>query len=190
MGLKLITAPTSTPVSLAEVKSYLRELTTDWDTLFTSLIAAATSYLDGPNGYLGRAIITQTWELYLDDFSSAIRIPFGPVASVSSVKYYDTAGSLQTVSSSNYAVDLTSRDQWIVPISTYSWPAVASGINNVIIQFVAGESSAPAAIKTAMLMLIGQWFETPEASSDKPVAELPHAVSALLANFREYGFGS
>ena len=65
MGLKLITAPASTPVSLVEVKSYMRELTTDQDTLFTSLIAAATSYLDGPNGYLGRAIITQTWELYL-----------------------------------------------------------------------------------------------------------------------------
>jgi uncharacterized phiE125 gp8 family phage protein len=190
MGLKLITAPASTPVSLSEVKSYMRELTTDQDTLFTSLIAAATSYLDGPNGYLGRAIITQTWELYLDDFSSAIRIPFGPVASVTSVKYYDTAGSLQTIDSANYAVDLTSSDQWIVPVSTYSWPAVASGINNVIIRFVAGEATAPEAIKAAIHMLIAQWFEMPEASSDKPVTELPHAVSALLANFREYGFGA
>ena len=174
MGLKLITAPASTPVSLVEVKSYMRELTTDQDTLFTSLIAAATSYLDGPNGYLGRAI----------------RIPFGPVASVTSVKYYDTAGSLQTIDSANYAVDLTSSDQWIVPVSTYSWPAVASGINNVIIRFVAGEATAPEAIKAAIHMLIAQWFEMPEASSDKPVTELPHAVSALLANFREYGFGA
>jgi len=188
MGLKLITAPASTPVSLTEVKTYLRELTTDQDTLFTSLIAAATSYLDGPKGYLGRAIITQTWELHLDDFSSAIRIPLGPVASVSSVKYYDTAGTLQTIASTDYAVDLISTDAWIVPVSTYSWPTVAAGINNVVIQFVAGEATAPEAIKAAILMLIGQWFEMPEASSDKPVAELPHAVSALLANFRQYGF--
>lgn len=188
MGLKLITAPASTPVSLAEAKTYCRVLDSNSDTLLTSLIAAATSYLDGPNGYLGRAIITQTWELYLDDFSSAIRIPFGPVASVSSVKYYDTANTLQTITSTNYAVDLVSRDQWIVPVSTYSWPAVATGINNVIIQFVAGTATAPDAIKSAMLMLISQWFEMPEASSDKPVTELPHAVTALLANFREYGF--
>lgn len=188
MGLKLITAPASTPVSLAEAKTYCRVLDSNSDTLLTSLIAAATSYLDGPNGYLGRAIITQTWELYLDDFSSAIRIPFGPVASVSSVKYYDTANTLQTITSTNYAVDLVSRDQWIVPVSTYSWPAVATGINNVIIQFVAGTATAPDAIKSAMLMLISQWFEMPEASSEKPVTELPHAVTALLANFREYGF--
>lgn len=188
MGLKLITAPATTPVSLTEVKSYINETTTDFDTLLTSMIDIATGHLDGPKGMLGRAIITQTWELHLDDFSDAIRIPMGPVASVTSVKYYDTAEVLQTVSSANYAVDLVSTDAWIVPISTFDWPDVAEGINNVQIRFVAGEATAPAAIKGAMLMLIAQWFWTREGSSDKPVTEMPHSVSAMLANHRHYGF--
>ena len=189
MGLNLITAPASTPVSLAEAKSYLRILDSNSDTLVTSLIAAATAYLDGPNGYLGRAIISQTWELYLDDFSSAIRIPLRPVSSVTSVKYYDTANVLQTITSTNYAVDLTSHDQWIVPVTGYSWPAVTTGINNVVIRFIAGDAAASEAVKVAIYMLIAQWFDMPEASSEKPYSEMPHAIKAVLAGHRHYGFG-
>lgn len=188
MGLKLITAPAAKPVTLAEAKSYLNISDTVWDTKLTSLIASATSYLDGPNGYLGRCIYTQTWELHLDDFSGAIRIPLGPVASITSVKYYDTASALQTVSSSNYQTDLVSNDAWIVPISTFDWPDVAEGINNVVIQFVAGSATPPEAIKHALLMLIAQWFEAPEAASEKSYAEMPNGVAALLANHRGYGF--
>lgn len=188
MGLKLITAPSTTPVSLTEAKSYLNISDTSWDTKLTSLIAAATSYLDGPSGYLGRCIYTQTWELHLDDFSDAIRIPLGPVASVSSVKYYDTDSVLQTVSSANYQTDLISSDAWIVPISTFDWPDVAEGINNVVIQFVAGSATPPEAIKHPMLMLIAQWFDTPESASEKPYTNMPNGVAALLANHRSYGF--
>ena len=187
MGLKLITAPATTPVTLAEAKVYLNISDTSQDTKLTALIAAATSYLDGPSGYLGRAIYTQTWELHLDDFPDAIEIPLGPVASVSSVKYYDTASVLQTISTANYQTDLISSSQWIVPISTYTWPDVAEGINNVVIQFVAGSATPPEAIKVGILMLVADWFDAPEASSDKAMSEMPHRVAAVLSNHRAYG---
>ncbi|RUM40311.1 MAG: hypothetical protein DSY80_10440, partial [Desulfocapsa sp.] len=65
MDLTNITPAASEPLTLAEVKDHLRILDNDQDTLLSSLITAATSYLDTRHGILGRALITQTWEMRL-----------------------------------------------------------------------------------------------------------------------------
>src|SRR5262245_61367182 len=94
MALRLLTPPDTPPVSLDEAKAHLRVDHTDDDNYITALIAAATTYLDGWNGVLGRAMITQEWELVLDAFpcGDAIEIPLGPLQDVSRVAYDDSAG--------------------------------------------------------------------------------------------------
>src|SRR5512139_4185185 len=77
MGVKLITAPTSEPVSLAEAKSQCRvDISTD-DDYISNLIVAAREWCELHDW---RVYMPQTWELYLDNWPSAapIEIPKPP----------------------------------------------------------------------------------------------------------------
>lgn len=189
MNLTRDTAPALTPISLAETKAHLRIDHPDEDALIAALIDAATSYFDAWTGILGRAMVTQTWDVSLDDFpSAAIHIPLGPVQSVSAVTYVDPAGITQTVSPTNYYVDTKSLDAWVVPNAEFSWPQTMYAPNVVTVRFVCGfgaPAAVPQAIKQSMLLLIGHWYENREGSVlGTTVAELPFAVNALLAPFR------
>jgi uncharacterized phiE125 gp8 family phage protein len=183
MSLQLVTAPTDYPVTLAEAKAQCRVDNDAEDAALQTYIAAATSHVES---YTGRAIMPQTWELVLDDFSDAIMFPKGPVTAVSSVKYIDTAAIEQTVTDTNYSLDSASDPQWLVKADDYTWPEVSDGVNNVTIRFVAGYSTVPPEIKLAILLLIGLWYDNRAAASDRAMMALPHAVDALLCNHRQF----
>src|SRR5512139_1421702 len=83
MGVKLITAPTSEPVTLAEAKLQCRvDISTD-DTLIGNLITAAREWCEAHDW---RVYMPQTWELYLDDWPtlSTVEIPKPPLQSITS----------------------------------------------------------------------------------------------------------
>ena len=185
MGYRLITAPAADPVTLAEAKAHLRVDHSDEDATINGLIKAATSYLDGRSGILGRCLVTQTWEETFDAFpTNAIELPLGPVASVTSVKYLDQAGAEQTLSAGVYTVDTASLVARIV--SDDAWPATKATANAVTVRYVAGTASAsiPGAIRHAILLLVGHWYENRQPAAEGSAAELPFAVSALLSPFR------
>jgi hypothetical protein len=65
MPLKLIQAPASEPVSLADAKNHLRVDVTDDDVLIGGLITAARVAAEN---ICRRAFVTQSWTLFLDTF--------------------------------------------------------------------------------------------------------------------------
>jgi uncharacterized phiE125 gp8 family phage protein len=183
MGYQLIVPPAVYPVTLAEAKAQCRVDHDDEDAFIQRLIAAATGHFDARSGVLGRCLISQTWEMVLDEFpAGALELPLGPVQSVVSVEYDDPSGVAQTVAASTYTVDTTSL----------SAPTL-DNINAVRVRFVSGYGSTPAAvpdaIRHAILMLIGHWYENREAvAPGSPSAPLPMAVDALVAPYRVHGF--
>jgi uncharacterized phiE125 gp8 family phage protein len=191
MSLRLITAPTDYPVTLAEVKAQCRVDGTDSDGLLNTYIAAATNYVEQ---YTGRALMSQVWELVLDDFTDAMLIPKGPVQSVDSVKYYDSDSILQTLDTAVYAADLVSDPSWVVRVSDQTWPTVAAGVNNVVIRFTCGYATVPEAIRAAIFMLVSQWNDERSSISsvrqsvtaDGGIPTLPNTVDALLCNYRSF----
>lgn len=183
----LVTPPADPVVTLAEAKAHCRVDSSDDDDLITALVAAATSHLDGWSGILGRALMPQTWEVSFDCFPAReIRIPLGPVASVTSVKYVDTDGVTQTVSSDDYETDLTGVEGWVVPVADFDWPETMDTVNAVTVRWVAG-TGCPPAIKQAVLLLVGHWYENREASANSNLVALPMAVDALIAPLRRVG---
>lgn len=189
MALKLKTAPALTPISVAEAKAHLRVSSTDEDALIEGLVNAAVAYLDGPSGILGRCLVSQTWELYYDAFPTGdLRIPIGNLIAVETVEYVDPDLAIfVTWSSANYEVDDKSLDGWVIPVD--GWPDVLETSNAIRVTFRAGYGTAatdvPAAIRQAMLLLVGDWYTNRNAVSiGESVSELPFAVSALIAPFR------
>jgi uncharacterized phiE125 gp8 family phage protein len=186
MALKLITAPTEEPLTLAEAKLQCRIDGSDEDTLLTSLITVARQQAEQRTG---SAVLTQTWELALDDFPrGAIDLLMAPIQSITSVKYIDPEGVEQTVGSSNYALDSYGVQHQVVPGYGYSWPAVRNITHAVKVRFVAGYASktdVPASLKQWMLLAIATMFRNREAVVSGSVSELPRGyLDALLDHYR------
>ena len=85
MILNRTVAPASQPVSISDLKRDLRYTEDDQDVYMLSLIQDATDYIDGPRGALGRAIVSQTWEMKLPCFWPVIGLYPPPVQSVVSI---------------------------------------------------------------------------------------------------------
>ena len=191
MALVRLVAPEVTPLSLTEVKTHLRVDDIDQDDVIQMYLDAATSYVDGEWGFLGRALVTQTWRLTIDTFPCAeIKIPLPPLQSITSVGYFDSAGDFQTlVEGTDYFVDDQSEPAWITPMTT--WPTTLDAINSVRIEFIAGyvaDSSSPpsltanipADIKHAMLLLITDWMEHRQNVLTDTANALPFGTDILL----------
>lgn len=177
MELKLITAPSIEPVSLTTMKSYLRIDGTDMDTLLTALIAAGRSYAER---FQNRAYLTQTWEASFDAFpDSPVELPLPPLASVTSIKYTNSAGVEATMSSLDYIVDTDSTPGRVALKSGVSWPSVTlQPVNGVKIRFVAGATvatSVSALVSNAIMAYVAYFYDHPDGS------EVPTWIKALLA---------
>lgn len=148
MTFRLITAPTTEPATVAEVKTDARIDGAELDETISLLITAARRKCED---LTGRALITQTCELVLHRFPVG-RIEIGklPVSSITSITYYDIDGTLQTLSASTYTLDANTLPGYIYETSTNTWPSTRDEENSVIIRFVAGYGAAsdvPAELK-------------------------------------------
>lgn len=186
-------APTELPVSLAEAKAQLQidATVSDWDDLLTGMLNAAVAYVDGWSGVLGRCLVTQTWEARFECFEAEFDLPFPDVSAVV-VKYYDTSDTLQTYSSSNYQLVQESCGSEVSVYLTSTWPATSLNREDVVvITMTVGYGAAtavPAAIKQAILMIVGHWFANRETVNVGNITtELPFSAAAMLAPFRRVG---
>lgn len=189
MNVVVIDSPATEVVSLEEAKAHLRVDFDDDDDLIQSLVAAATSYLDGPNGYLGRSLITQTLEMRTDAFRSCpIDLPYGPVQEILAVVYDDADGIEQIVSDADYR--LISGDR-LELVFGKSWPAARSQSDAVRIQYIAGygdtAEDVPEPLRLAVKLLVGAWYENREQTViGVNVTPLPRsvAVESLISPYR------
>lgn len=180
MSLTLTTAPAQEPITLVEAKAHLRQEASDDDTLITSLITAARVHVEE---YVGRALITQQWELGLDAFPTDIEMPLPRLQSVESVKYLDADGNLQTLDSAKYRVDIASEPGGITPAYGESWPGTRAVTGAVTVAFTAGYGAAvgvPEPIKSAMKLHIEKHYDGEQRMGNY----LDEAILALLASYR------
>lgn len=208
-SLKLKTAPTDLPVSpdLVVAHSRLEPIGSPAmlpDTELVDLyIAAATSMLDGKDGVLGRALMTQTWVYKLDAFpdipfdtrydyvhrADEIWLPLPPLQSVTHIKYVNEAGTLTTLDPSLYKVTAGEDPAVIVPAYENSWPVTREQIEAVEIEFVAGYQSAakvPAPIRQAILMAVEEVYNNRGETINSGFLQKNKTAERLVAPYRVY----
>jgi uncharacterized phiE125 gp8 family phage protein len=206
---EIVTAPAIEPVSVNEAKLHCRVDHDSEDDLLAAIVRAATRRAEL---HCNRSFITQTRRLHLDFFppggvrygrlaygertveqggsNSAIRLPHGPVQSVSSIQYYDTSGAQQTLSSSLYQLDSKSLFARVVPAPDESWPDTEDErLNAVTVTYAAGYgdniSDVPDPIRQAVLLMVGDMYAHRESIGVGTVAyQLNLTAELLLSDYR------
>ncbi len=166
--LKLITPPSSEPISVADMKTQLQvdSTFTDDDALIADMISSAREEIEA---ITGRAIMPQQWLLATDwwpvyrwwdyapsrsDYdalgnynfmgwrwnqSQTISIPRPPLISINSVTYVPQAGgAAQAIDLTTIQIDAISEPGRILPAVGSYWPIASPQANSVQITFTAG----------------------------------------------------
>jgi len=189
--LRLKTAPTLTPVSVAEAKTHLRidsSFTAD-DTYIETLISVATLAAEN---YTNLAIMQQSWYLFIDSFPDYFYLLKGSLndAEVNSINYSDTNNANQTLHASNYFIDGNIKPARIYFAPDATIPSTYDKPNAVSVDFTLGYTAAsqvPAPIKQAILLMVGTYYETRQTVSDRTYKEIPQSAEFLLMPYRVQG---
>lgn len=185
MEYRLVTGPATEPLSLEEVKLYLRVDNTVENNLITALILAARQTVEDR---CQRPLISQTWSANYDSNELNLNVKFinkAPLLSFTDVKYYDSEGDLQTLAASDYEVDLYGSP---ARFRLKTIPNVREGFNAMQATFVCGYANAasvPQPIKQAMYLIIGHLYENrQDVITGTQVHSIPNASAYLLEPYR------
>lgn len=183
----LVTPPAETPIDLEDAKRVIGITHSDDDGLITAFIEAATEWLDGYSGVLGRALVDQTWKISMSGMCRRVLLPLAPVSAITSVTYYDPDGAQQTVAPGGYGLFADAAGPYLQFVHDYGFPALYAREDAVSVTVTAGYGSAddvPAPIRQAIRMLVAGWYENRESASPADMNDVPYGVSALIAPYR------
>lgn len=182
MPSNVITAPTVTPVTLAEAKLNLLVDHTADDTLITQMIETAT--LEAQT-LAARSFITQTREMVLAAWPAAgvIRLEHPPVQSITSVTYITDAGTTVTVANTDYQLIADLTPPILTPVQGGNWPsATLRSYAPIRVRYVAGYGLAvavPSDYKRLILGLVAVDYESREAISNNANQQRSRLQNAL-----------
>ncbi len=137
-----------------------------------------------------RALITQTWQLVLDEFPSEIKIPRPPLQSLT-IYYKDGNGNSQLLASSEYQIEHTTP-ACVEPAYGKAWPATRSETSDAVtVTFVAGfgatAASVPPEYQNVILELVAfRFFNRGDAEASIP-KHIQWALSSLHCGAK-YGY--
>lgn len=199
LAIAQTTAPQVPILTTAEAKLFLRVGNAVENDLIDSLVLGA---LDAVQGFTGRQLVNAVYTWNVDRWPRTSRpfgggpwdssrprsrsefvVPFSPLASVASVKYYDVAGDQQTLSSSVYVVVTDEQPGKIRLGLDQTWIETDGRLAAIEIIFTAGYGTAasdvPAAALSAVRLILGDLYWHRSATAEKALHENP-AVMALL----------
>lgn len=189
------TGPSVEPVTLAEAKAHLRVDASDDDAYIVTLITAAREWVEE---YLDRTLVHTQWVMRFDRFpvdsTADIELPRPPMVASGpntavSLSYTLEDGSTATYGTNLFRVDRASTPGAVKTNYGQTWPPHRQDDNSVSVTWWAGYgpsgTSVPAAIRHAMLMLVGHWYEARSSVLTGSISkEIEFGVKSLLDSQR------
>jgi uncharacterized phiE125 gp8 family phage protein len=193
MALAITSAPEGELLTVEDAKRSLRLFDNSLDDEISALIVAARDYCERYTNRTLRTTVTRTlkqscwWrdeycrsDWRLNSQPAGLRLPWPPLLAVSTVTYYDADNASQTLSSSNYSVELSTdgggRISWA---STATIPTLYSRPDAVTITFTTGYASLttlPPVALQAMKLAVEMYF-----TKDTSLAEVnERSIKSLL----------
>jgi uncharacterized phiE125 gp8 family phage protein len=205
----LVTPPALEPVTFADLRDHARIDGTAEDDYLSALIIAARELVEL---HTGRALITQTWRLTLDDWPGGadqwwdglregpialvsmaewVELRRTPIIAITSVTVADEAGTATTWDAANYYLGRQPNGYGrLTRKSGVAWPTIGTRAAGAIaITFTAGygpnATDVPSALRHGIKMLALHWYEHREpASACASSTMMPMGLGAILASHR------
>lgn len=173
--LILYTPPASEPVSLDEVKLYLRLDGNEQDGLLSQLIV---SVRQAAEKYLKRSLITQSWLLAFDNCApTTVLLPKGPVQSVTSVKIVARDGGETILATTGYYLN-AGREKLV-----FDTPPVGHIVEVLYVTGFGAPADVPESVKQGMLSHIADLFDRRADGTSLPQNTInlyaPHRLVSL-----------
>jgi uncharacterized phiE125 gp8 family phage protein len=187
MRWKLVTGPATEPVPPEEAEAHCRAQGLGDLAYISGLVTKARRVLEWETG---RQLITATWGACLDEFPGEIEIlEKWPVQKINSIVYTDVDGNQQTLSASNYQVDLESQNSpcRIKPAYGTSWPSTRpdtynAAVVNLDAGYGDGRENVPEEAKHVILLMVSEMYSVREPVSDRRISKVPaRTIDSLLA---------
>ena len=187
MPLIDITAPLIEPVAItdASLRTACRVDGTEFDAQLSLIVSALRGVVENR---INRRLITQTVELVIDAFPcNEIDLTLPNVQSITSVKYIDTSGVQQTLTT--HELDSDNEPCLLRPAYGENWPETRNTPNAVRVRFIVGygpsANDVPAEIRAWIIAHAAQAVSNPAGLADGNVNPLPF-VDCLLDKFRTW----
>jgi uncharacterized phiE125 gp8 family phage protein len=181
----VVVTPPAPVVSLAEAKKHIGVLHDDDDTLIGGYVATATSMLDGPDGWLGRALGVQVVKTTLRGFpDEPFVLPLAPVSAINDVTYLAADGSAQDLDPAVY--DLSAEGEFELAYNA-AWPALRDPRAPIEILYTAGYEVLPDSLRVAILIMTADLYANRESGGVGSIAfeyRMPTSVEGLAERFR------
>lgn len=186
-----IAGPSEAPVTLDQAKAHLAIDHDEHDARIQLAIDAAVDHLDGLRGVLGRALVTQTWRESMAFWPASRCFPLAlaPVLSVEKVTARTAAGSVEDLPQSDWRVLAGESDPRLLLSMSAALPDLEAAPDAVTITYQAGyggPDAVPAAIRAAILMMVGDQYRFTETAVAGSAAVVPMSVTVdrLITPFR------
>jgi uncharacterized phiE125 gp8 family phage protein len=187
------TPPAVEPVTVAEAKAHLRVDVSDDDTYIGTLITAAREWCEQ---YLDRTLVHTQWVMRFDSFppdgTQDIELPRPPMSMAGTttaviLTFTSETGGTQAYSTDSFRVDRNATPGAVKTLYGQTWPPHLMDDNAVSVTWWAGYGSAgssvPAAVRHAILMLVGHWYENRSTVLVGSISkQLEFAVESLLSS--------
>ena len=189
------TSPAVEPVTVAEAKAHLRVDVSDDDAYIGTLVTAAREWCEQ---YLDRTLVNTQWVMRFDSFppdgTQDIELPRPPMSMAGtttavSLTFTSETGGTQAFSTNSFRVDRNATPGAVKTLYGQTWPPHLMDDNAVSVTWWAGYGSAgssvPAAVRHAILMLVGNWYENRSTVLVGSISkQLEFAVESLLSSHR------
>jgi len=187
--LTVTVPPTTTPVSLSELKLHLRlGASTAEDAWLLNCLQAATI---GTEKYLEASLVTQTRTLVTERLpfgACGLRLPYPPIIRIVSVKYLDAAGAQQTIAAADYRLVASHERAELWPAVGLAWPYAPpdpAGVEIVMVCGYGGAIDVPQGIQYGILVQAAELYEHREWQiTGIPVTGMNKVAENLLAQYR------
>jgi uncharacterized phiE125 gp8 family phage protein len=179
-----VSGPAVEPITLAEMKAYLRvdEDETAQDDLISGLIKAARLTVEAASR---RILIEQHWRVVLDRWprDGVVLLPLTPLIAVDAIRITDAAGTVTELPDDAFETDAMSDPPRIIVSGA---PEPGKPHNGISVALRAGfgttADAVPATLKLAVRILVAHWFENRGDVVGEQI--LPPEALALVAPFQ------
>ena len=171
-------------VTLLEAKSHLSLFDDNtFDTYLSEIIIAATTHA---GSFIGQPLDVMVVTDYYHTWDNRLILSKEYIDSVTAVRYYNPANSLESVPTNNYLVDQSGEEAAIVFTVPQSAELSAAISNPIQIEYSSWHVNAAEnrAIKQAVLIIVGDMFKDRETNTEGGSTRSHLTAERLLSPYR------